>query len=187
MIYWQLFSQFFKIGLFAIGGGLTTLPFLYDLADQYGWFTHKMVVDMVAISESTPGPIGINMATYTGFHVAGIAGSLCATFGMALVSLLTVLIIAHYLKQYRDNKWVEAGFYGLRPAVTALIAAAGIEVLKVALFNLSLYLQTKQILNLFHFKAILLFALLLWLTNRYKKHPIVYLAAAAAIGVAFRF
>ena len=125
MIYLRLFYEFFKAGLFSIGGGLATLPFLYDISDTTGWFTHGQLADMLAISESTPGPIGINMATYVGFTTGGIPGAVIATVGIITPSIIVILLIAKFLQAFRDNKYVKGAFYGLRPASTGLITAAG--------------------------------------------------------------
>ena len=122
MVLFRLFYEFMKIGLFSVGGGMATLPFLYDLSDSTGWFTHAQIADMLAVSESTPGPIGINMATYVGYTVAGIPGSLAATIGVIIPGIILVLIITTVLEKFRNNKNVEGAFYGLRPASTALIA-----------------------------------------------------------------
>ena len=130
MLYLQLFWEFFKTGLFAVGGGLATLPFLQDMADRTGWFTHAQLADMLAVSESTPGPIGVNMATYVGFTTGGVGGALVATIGLVTPSVIVILIVAAFLKAFRDSKWVNAAFYGLRPASTALVAAAGISVVR---------------------------------------------------------
>ena len=135
MLYLQLFWEFFKTGLFAVGGGLATLPFLQDMADRTGWFTHAQLADMLAVSESTPGPIGVNMATYVGFTTGGIGGALVATIGLVTPSVIVILIVAAFLKAFRDSKWVSAAFYGLRPASTALVAAAGISVAPIALLH----------------------------------------------------
>ena len=124
MIYLQLFYEFFKTGLFAVGGGLATLPFLYDMADRTGWFTRPQLADMLAVSESTPGPIGVNMATYVGFITCGIPGAIISTLGLVTPSVIVILIIAAFLKAFRHNRYVEAAFYGLRPASTAMVAAA---------------------------------------------------------------
>ena len=134
MLYIQLFWEFFKTGLFAVGGGLATLPFLQDMADRTGWFTHAQLADMLAVSESTPGPIGVNMATYVGFTTGG-GGALVATIGLVAPSVIVILIVAAFLKAFRDSKWVNAAFYGLRPASTALVAAAGISVVPIALLH----------------------------------------------------
>lgn len=117
-----LIFEFFKIGLFSIGGGLATLPFLYRLADKYPWFSAKQIPDMIAVSESTPGPLGINMATYTGFQHSGVIGSIAATFGLVLPSVIIIILISKVLEKFRSNKYVEYAFYGLRPAVMGLIA-----------------------------------------------------------------
>ena len=125
MLYLQLFWEFFKTGLFAVGGGLATLPFLQDMADRTGWFTHAQLADMLAVSESTPGPIGVNMATYVGFTTGGVGGALVATIGLVAPSVIVILIVAAFLKAFRNSKWVNAAFYGLRPASTALVAHRG--------------------------------------------------------------
>ena len=124
MLYLQLFWEFFKTGLFAVGGGLATLPFLQDMAERTGWFTHAQLADMLAVSESTPGPIGINMATYVGFTVAGIPGAVIATIGEVTPSIIVILIVAAMLTKFRNSKYVENAFYGLRPASSGLIGAA---------------------------------------------------------------
>ena len=129
MIYIQLFYEFFKTGLFAIGGGLATLPFLYNLSDKTGWFTHTDLTNMIAVSESTPGPLGVNTATYVGFTVGGLPGAIVATLGLVAPSIIVILIIASFLKAFRDSRIVDSAFYGLRPASTGLIAAAGIPVI----------------------------------------------------------
>ena len=101
MLYLQLFWEFFKTGLFAVGGGLATLPFLQDMADRTGWFTRAQLADMLAVSESTPGPIGVNMATYVGFSTGGVGGALIATLGLITPSVIVILIVAAFLKAFR--------------------------------------------------------------------------------------
>ena len=191
MIYLRLFYEFFKAGLFAVGGGMATLPFLYDISDSTGWFTHSQLADMVAVSESTPGPIGVNMATYVGYTTGGIPGAVIATLGIIAPSIIIILLIAKALKAFRRNKYVDAGFYGLRPCSVGLIAAAGVLVLKLALFNTELYQSTGVLTDLFNFKAIALAAVLLVLTRYVKKlkdlHPIFFIAASAVVGIVFAF
>ena len=187
MIYLRLFFEFFKIGLFAVGGGLATIPFLQELIHKYGWVTSQELVNMIAISESTPGPIGVNMATYVGFETASIWGAILATVGLVTPSVIIIVIIAHYFMRFAEQPLVKAGFYGLRPAVTGLIAAAGFEVAKVSLFKMQRYTETKKLLDLFDIKSLILFGVLMYLTNKYKKHPIIYLIAAGVIGVIFKF
>ena len=190
-LYLRLFWEFFKTGLFAVGGGLATLPFMYDISDKTGWFTHSMLADMVAVSESTPGPIGVNMATYVGFVTGGIPGAVIATVGLVTPSVIVILLIARVLKAFRENQYVDAGFYGLRPCSIGLIAAAGVLVVKLALFNTELYASTGAIADLFNVKALILAAVLLAATRCIKKlkglHPIVFILASAGIGIVFSF
>lgn len=191
MIELLLFWEFLKIGLFSVGGGMATLPFLYDLSDSTGWFTHAQLADMLAVSESTPGPVGINMATYVGYTVGGFGGALLATLGVILPGTVIVLIIASMLDKFRGNKYVDAAFYGLRPASTGLIAAAGVSVLSIALLNTSLYTATGNLLDLISVKAVILAAVLWVLTNLVKPtkklHPVVFIAASAVVGIVFSF
>lgn len=184
-----LFYEFFKVGLFSIGGGLATLPFLYRLADRQDWFTYSMVADMIAISESTPGPMGVNMATYVGFQHAGVLGSLAASIGVVFPSVVIIIWISKFLEKFRDSKYVKDVFYMLRPAVTGLIAAAGFGVIYSALFKvegLQMITQAEFIRGITG-KEIILFVIMLFLTNKYKKHPVLYIAAGAVIGIVFAF
>lgn len=191
MIYLRLFLEFFKTGLFAVGGGMATLPFLYAMSDSTGWFSHAQLADMIAVSESTPGPIGVNMATYVGFTAAGIPGAVIATLGLVTPSVIIILIIARVLKAFRQNKYVDAAFYGLRPCSVGLIAAAGLLVVKIALFNTELFAGSGVLTDLFKFKEIALAAVLLVLTRYVKqtkdRHPIVFILGSALVGVLFTF
>ena len=191
MILLRLFWEFFKTGLFAVGGGMATLPFLYSIAERTGWFTSAQLTDMIAVSESTPGPIGVNMATYVGFTTAGVPGAVIATLGLVTPSVIIILIIARVLQQFRQNKLVDAAFYGLRPCSIGLIAAAGLLVVKVAMLHTDLYFQTGRLAELVDWKAIALAAVLLVLTRWVKKtkklHPIVFILGSAVVGVVFSF
>lgn len=194
MIYLQLFYEFFMTGLFAIGGGMATIPFLYDISDKTGWFTHAELANMIAVGESTPGPIGVNMATYVGFltgqDVAGIPGAILgaviATLGLVLPSIIIIIIIAAILNQFRKSKYVQNAFYGLRPASSGLIAAAGISVAATTLF----FAEASGWMNKFNWKGIAL-AVVLWvLTNLVKPtkklHPIVFIGFSAIVGIIFK-
>ena len=193
MILLRLYYEFFKTGLFAIGGGLATLPFLQDMSASTGWFTTAQLADMIAVSESTPGPMGVNTATYVGFTVAGIPGALTATIGLITPSVILILIIARVLARFRDSKLVQNVFYGLRPASTGLIAAAGFSVVLLALTGA----QVDSVQGLLHWQGsihwpgILLAAVLLMLTRRVKQtknlHPVVFIALSAVVGIVFRF
>ena len=191
MLYLRLFWEFFKTGLFAVGGGMATLPFLYSMSDATGWFTHAQLADMIAVSESTPGPIGVNMATYVGFSTAGVPGAVVATLGLITPSVIIILIIARVLAAFRQNKVVDAAFYGLRPCSVGLIAAAGLLVVKIALFDVDLYRQTGVLMNLFQWKAIALAAVLIVLTRYVKPlkklHPLFFILGSAAVGALFSF
>ena len=190
MIYLRLFFEFFKVGLFSIGGGLATIPFLTDLGSRTGWFTSGELANMIAISESTPGPMGVNMATYVGFHLRGIPGGVTATLGLICPSILVILIIAGFLKKFRESRGVDAVFYGIRPASTALIAAALAEVCSIALLNLNAFSGGGGMAALFQWKGILL-AVIVFLCLQAgplkKLHPIVFLAASAVAGAVFQF
>lgn len=190
MIYLRLFIEYLKIGLFAIGGGMATLPFLYDLADRTGWFTYEQIADMLAVSESTPGPIGINMATYVGYTVGGHLGSVIATIAVILPGMALVMIVWAVLEKFRDNKYVLGAFYGIRPASTALITAAGLLVARITFLDIDAFKQSGAAADLFDFKALILAAVLLVLTRTGKTkklHPVVFIAASAAVGVIFKF
>ena len=191
ILYLRLFWEFFKTGLFAVGGGMATLPFLYSMSDTTGWFTHAQLADMIAVSESTPGPIGVNMATYVGFTAAGIPGAVIATLGLITPSIIIILIIARVLAAFRQNKYVDAAFYGLRPCSVGLIAAAGLLVVKIALFDFDLFKQTGVLMDIFNGKAILLAAVLIVLTRYVKPlkklHPVFFILGSAAVGALFSF
>ena len=191
MMYLQLFWEFFKAGLFAVGGGMATIPFLYDISDKTGWFTHTDLANMIAVGESTPGPIGVNMATYVGFItgmqdggiVMAILGAVVATLGLITPSVIIILLVAAILQSFRKNPYVERAFYGLRPASTGLIAAAGISVILSNLVDL-------QGFGL-NWKGVVLAVALWLLTNKVEKtkkmHPIVFIGLSALVGIVFKF
>ena len=183
MIYLRLFWEFFKTGLFSVGGGLATLPFIYDMSDRTGWFTYQQIADMVAVSESTP--------TYVGYITGGVPGALIATLGLVTPAVICILIIASCLKKFRENRFVDHAFYGLRPASAALIAAAGFSVVRISLIQESAFQASGRFADLFFWKGLLLAAVIWVLTNVVKPtkklHPIVYIAASAVVGIVFSF
>ena len=190
MIYLLLFWEFFKTGLFTIGGGMATVPFLYEMSDKYPqWFSHDDLANMIAVGESTPGPIGVNMATYVGYITGegvfgSVLGAVIATLGLITPSIIVILIIAAVLKNFKDNKYVNHAFYGLRPASTGLIAAAGLSVLITNMF-----LSNKIALASLNFKGLIL-AVVIWIfTNVIKKtknlHPIIFIGLSALAGIVF--
>ncbi len=184
MIYLRLFLEFLKIGTFSVGGGLATLPFLAELVEKYSWITQNDLVDIIAIAESTPGPIGVNAATYMGFKTAGVFGGIAATAGLVFPALIIIAFVAHYFMKFNENKLVRSAFYGLRPAVTGMIAAAGFQVATISLVNMGITFDaaniTGFITGFFNFKEIILFAVVFFLLNKYNKHPSVSLRSAAA-------
>lgn len=190
MIYLRLFWEFSKVGLFSIGGGLATLPFLYSLGAKTGWFGTADVANMLAVSESTPGPIGVNMATYVGYDCGGVLGGVVATLGLVTPSVIVIVLIAMALQAFRTNKYVDAAFYTLHPASTGLIAAAGWSVFALVLVNLDAYRASYQQADLLQWKNLILFAVIWVLTNLVKPlkklHPVVFLALAAVVGIVFR-
>ncbi|HBG01141.1 MAG TPA: chromate transporter, partial [Firmicutes bacterium] len=149
MTYLLLIYEFFKTGLFAVGGGLATLPFLREMTFHYPWFTMEELMNMIAVSESTPGPIGINMATYTGFKAGGPLGGVLATLSIITPSIAIISIIASAMERFRDSVVIKRGFYLLRAATAGLIAGAVFEVILVSLFNMEIPAVRWQAVGLF--------------------------------------
>ena len=211
MIYLRLFFEFFKIGLFSVGGGLATIPFLQDLGARTGWFSAADLADMIAVSESTPGPMGVNMSTYVGFTcgmregglgpAGGILGAVVGVLGLVAPSVIVILLVSLFLKKFRDSKIVDGVFQGLRPASTALIAAAGISVAAIALVQ-TVWVSTapdfpgqpaEQLEHMGYtapYWPAIAIALAVFVCMRLPKlkklHPILYIALAAVVGVVFQ-
>lgn len=164
MMYIVLFWEFFKVGLLAIGGGLVTVPFLYDLAEKYNWFNAGELANMIAVSESTPGPLGVNMSTYAGFKAADICGGLAATLGLITPSVIIIILLARYMQ----NLKLEVILKSIRPAVLALICMAGLVIAQTAVAN---YTQLAAV--------VLAFALI----HKFKKSPIFYIILGAVGGL----
>lgn len=187
MILLRLFYEFAKVGLFAVGGGLATVPFLQSMGEKTGWFTNAELSTMIAVSESTPGPMGVNMATYVGYSISGLPGAIVATLGLVTPSIVVIIIIAGILQKFRKSKTVDAVFYGLRPASTALIASAGISVAISVFWTVSGTVEQEISI---HWPVIVLsLAIFLAMQNkRLKKiHPVAFIAIAAVIGIIFQF
>ena len=188
MILLRLFWEFFKTGLFSFGGGLATLPFLNEMGPRTGWFTTQQVSDMLAVSESTPGPIGVNMAVYTGYTTAGVAGSLFALVGLVTPSIIVILIVAAFLKAFRTNRYVEAGFYGIRPASTGLIAAAGLTVAAGVFLQPSAWEGISRFWTAVRWPSLALGVCVFLASRKFSKlHPAVWILICAAVGILFRF
>ncbi|MBO5936492.1 MAG: chromate transporter [Clostridia bacterium] len=194
MIFLELFARFFVVGLFSVGGGLATLPFLTAMGETTGWFDAMDISNMVAISESTPGPIGINMATYIGYQVGselgapfGVLGSIVASLGEVTPCVIVIMIVSRMLMKFRDSKYVEYAFYGLRAASVGLIAAAWLGVAKIAFYNSEAMAQGGNFLMAIDYKSIILSALVFFLATKFKKlHPIALIALSAVAGIIFK-
>ncbi|MBR3401326.1 MAG: chromate transporter [Parasporobacterium sp.] len=181
--------EFMKTGLFAVGGGLATIPFLYEMAVRYPWFTSQDVLTYIAIAESTPGPIGINMATYAGYTSFGWFGGILATLSLALPSFVVILIVAGMLDKFRTNRFVLGGFKMLRPASTGLIAAAGFNVILTVFFGVekitfSMLGRIGEIFTQVNWLAMIMFAVLFAAMRYFRKiHPIFFILASAGLGI----
>ena len=183
IIYFQLFYEFFLTGLFSVGGGLATIPFLKDIGERTGWFSAEQLTDMIAISESTPGPLGVNMAAYVGYETAGIPGGIIATLGLITPGIIVILIIAAFLNRYRNNAKAEAFFYGLRPASTGLIAAAGWTVVTLSLVSIQGWNQIEFSLPCLAIAAVVF--IVTHLKKLKKLHPVVWIILSAVAGIVF--
>lgn len=179
MLNLTLFFEFFKIGLFAVGGGLVTIPFLYELSNKTNWFSQSIIPDMIAISESTPGPIGVNMATYTGFITNDFLGGIIATLGLVTPSIIIILIISKFLEKFKQNKTVKKVFYGLRAAVVGLVLVIGINILSETLFISNSYIPK--------IKEVILFLAVFSLIQKTKLHPILFIFASGLVGILLKF
>ena len=197
MIYLRLFIEFFKTGLFSVGGGMATIPFLQDMSRATGWFTSAQLADMIAVAESTPGPLGVNKATYVGFTVGtqeygmlgGILGAVVATVGLVTPSIIVIIVVAYFLDKFRKSRYVDGAFYGLRPASVGLIGAAGVGIVLMSVFRIntvfefaSAHLELKHLLL-----AAAILALTNWVPKVKKLHPIYFILLSAVVGVVFRF
>lgn len=187
MIYLKLFYEFFKIGLFSIGGGAATIPFLEELSEKTNWFTKLDLANMIAVSESTPGAIGVNMSTYVGYTTAGVFGGIVATLGLVAPSIIVIILIAQVLKKFRENRIIQYCFYGLRAASAALILSACWSIFEISILQTEKFQETHQFQDLFNGKALLFGVILGFLVFKFKKHPILYILLSAIIGIIFKF
>ena len=167
MIYLNLFIQFFHIGLFSFGGGYATLPFLYHIAENQQWYTIKQLTDMIAISSITPGPVGVNVATFAGFTTSGILGALVATTSVILPSYILVIIISKFLEHFETNQNVRAAIYALKPAGCGLLAAVAVD----------------MFINNANLPGMFLLAILFFISLKQKHDPLFYLAVSALVGL----
>lgn len=178
----RVFWEFFKIGLFAIGGGPATISFLFELSDKSAWFTNQELTDMIAVSESTPGPVGLNMATYVGFKTLGFFGGVVSTFGLVLPSIIVITLIAKFLSNFSENPYVKRAFWGIRPAVTGLILSAVLSMWRASLLIITDAGYKPATGSL----IVCVVAFVLMMVFKKKKiHPVVWLIGGALAGIIF--
>ena len=168
MIVLQLAYEFFRIGLFSFGGGYATLPFLYQISQQYSWYNLEELAQMTAVASITPGPVGINVATYAGLKTAGVLGALTATLSEMLPAFILVIIVAKLLKKFSDNFYVKAVIETLKPISCALLTSVAIGLLRPEIKDL---------------KSMSLLLILLLLSWKTKKDPLFYMLISMVVGV----
>lgn len=183
----QLMFEFMKIGLFAVGGGPATIPFLYDLCDRLAWFSVNELSNMIAISQCTPGPIGLNMATYVGYATYGVLGGVMATLSLVFPSIVVVVSISKVLDKFKNNAYVLKIFSLLRPCVVGFIMSAAYTIFMTSVWDSTTYDISGKLSDLILWKETILFIFMTLIMVKYKKHPIVYLAIAMCIGIVFQF
>jgi len=174
-----LFAQFFRIGLFAIGGGLATLPFLFEIADKEGWLSRESIGNMLAVAQSSPGAIGVNLAAYVGFTYTGPLGGYAAALGLIAPSIVVIVLVARMLEAFKENKIVKTLFTAFRPAAAGLLSAAGFGAIALSVWNAA----APEWYQFIRWKETLLLVLIFFLLLKFRKHPILYIAGAGVIGV----
>jgi chromate transporter len=177
-----IFAGFFRIGLFAIGGGLATVPFLFELADNSDWLTREAVGNMLAVAQSSPGAIGVNLAAYTGFRYAGVPGGYMAALGLVCPSIIIIILVAKALQAFKESGIVKRLFDGFRPAAAGLLSAAGFGAIALSLYNAAAPVWYELI----RWRETVLFVVLFGLIFKFKKHPVIYILAAGAAGAALK-
>ncbi len=189
MVYILLFIEFFKIGLLSFGGGYATLPFLYHISEHYHWFSGVELSQMLAISSITPGPVGLNVATFAGFKTAKLLGSIVATLAIMLPSFIIVLFISKVLKKFNDNFYIKSALYALRPAAAAMIAAVGVRLFRdsVLIMPENTVFSLATVPDFIDIRAFYLFLLLLFLSFKLKRDPLIYLLIGGIMGIALHF
>ncbi len=197
MVFLTLFWEYFKIGLFTIGGGYAMLPMVQQVIEKYGWLTRKELINFIGVAESTPGPFAINLATFVGINVGsqtslgifgGFLGAAVATFAVVLPSLIIIIIVTKLFQKFRTNKYVQGVLYGIRPVVVGLILSAVLSVgCAVILPNLNLTSINKEGFSQFNWISLIIVAVFFPLSRIKIKgkiiHPILLILAAAAVGV----
>lgn len=190
MIYLELFLSFFKIGFFSFGGGYAMIPLIQKELEARQWMSAEKFINLIAISEMTPGPIAINSATYIGYETAGILGAVISTIGIALPSFIIITIVSKYLLKYKENKTFQDAFSGIRPVISGLIVTAAFYVAQTSIFKktisinniLNIILKPIEYINL---KGLLILAMVLFVLNKTKINPILVILGSALVGILF--
>ena len=178
--------EYMKIGAVAIGGGYTVIPFLYYLVEKYHWFEVAQITQMIAVSNLTPCPIGINMATFVGVKVGGILGAAFVTFAFMVPSFIIVCSLSKFLKKNKENKLINNIMYGLRPAAVALISVAGLKIMNTTVFNLTKFLKTHNLSDFISLKAFILLMAFCAMGLKLKKNPMILIVAAIVLGLVIK-
>lgn len=180
-----LLFEFFKTGLFSVGGGLATIPFLREMGSTYGWVTEAELANIIAIAESTPGPIGVNAATYVGYHAAGIPGGIIATLGLVAPSVIIIVLVSKAMERFVNSKWIKSLFSALQPAAVGLVLAAGFSLfltslnVEADLLSLSFHADWSSLLRLAVFAVLAFFA---FFRHTKKLHPLWFMLAGGVLG-----
>ncbi|MBM7582864.1 chromate transporter [Caldicoprobacter guelmensis] len=187
-LYLELLWTFFKIGLFTIGGGYAMIPLIQQEIVNHGWLTFKETIDMIAVSEMTPGPFAINAATFVGVKTGGIPGATFATVGVVLPSFIIVTLVAKYSARFKDQPLLQYALYGLRPAVIGLIASAAFLIARTTFFMASngsvrIFVDIRNILNAINWRAVLIFVVAIIASLKYKMHPIFLIVLSGVLGI----
>jgi chromate transporter len=184
MEFFELFYTFFYIGIVTFGGGYAMLPLIQSTVLSKGWMPHEQLVDFVAISESTPGPFAINIATYIGAERCGVLGSVCATLGVVMPSFIVILLVARIYEKFNSNKIVKGVMTGLKPAVIGLIASAVLSIGKTVLIpDVKNIKAIGEIFTTELLCSVIIFAIGLFLILKKKAHPILVVALSAILGI----
>lgn len=181
MILIELFLLFAKVGLFTVGGGYAMIPLFTQEVTERGWLTLEGIVDIIAISEMTPGPFAVNSATFIGIQQAGIIGAAFSTIGVVAPSFIIVILVAKYFTKVKDHPIVQGLLSGLRPAVIGLIASSTIMIAK----NAFIQEASESFLAAINFRSIIIFALALMAIIKYKLHPVLMIMISAVLGIIF--
>ena len=176
-----LFFEFFKVGLFTFGGGLASLPFLYNICHTYQWFSENELTQLIALSNLTPGPIGLNMATFSGFKTLGASGAIIASFALILPMIIITSRVFKLYKKFNDNKFVKSVLEVLRPTSVALLAYVGCKLIYNLIFNGHLSFE------FINYKSLAILVILFLMTFKFSKNPALYMFIAGLFGTIFYF